>query len=79
MELNIGINAQDRQDIASGLSKLLADSYSLYLKTHNYHWNVTGPHFGARAGLSPPPHRFSMGGAPVASSPRSKAGTTSSA
>ena len=45
MELNIGINAQDRQDIASGLSKLLADSYSLYLKTHNYHWNVTGPQF----------------------------------
>ena len=45
MELNIGINAQDRQDIASGLSKLLADSYSLYLKTHNYHWNVSGPLF----------------------------------
>jgi starvation-inducible DNA-binding protein len=45
MELNIGINAQDRQDIASGLSKLLADSYTLYLKTHNYHWNVTGPQF----------------------------------
>ena len=47
MELNIGINAQDRQDIASGLSKLLADSYSLYLKTHNYHWNVTGPMFNS--------------------------------
>ena len=45
MELNIGIDQQDRQDIASGLSKLLADSYSLYLKTHNYHWNVTGPQF----------------------------------
>ena len=45
MELNIGINTSDRQDIASGLSKLLADSYSLYLKTHNYHWNVTGPQF----------------------------------
>ncbi|MDJ0814098.1 MAG: Dps family protein [Woeseiaceae bacterium] len=45
MELNIGIDKQDRQDIASGLSKLLADSYSLYLKTHNYHWNVTGPQF----------------------------------
>jgi starvation-inducible DNA-binding protein len=45
MELNIGIDAQDRRDIASGLSKLLADSYSLYLKTHNYHWNVTGPQF----------------------------------
>ena len=45
MELNIGLNTSDRQDIASGLSKLLADSYSLYLKTHNYHWNVTGPQF----------------------------------
>jgi starvation-inducible DNA-binding protein len=45
MELNIGINAEDRQNIAAGLSKLLADSYSLYLKTHNYHWNVEGPLF----------------------------------
>ena len=45
MELNIGINTEDRQQIAAGLSKLLADSYSLYLKTHNYHWNVTGPQF----------------------------------
>ena len=45
MELNIGINAEDRQQIAAGLSKLLADSYSLYLKTHNYHWNVEGPMF----------------------------------
>ena len=45
MELNIGIDKKDREDIASGLSKLLADSYSLYLKTHNYHWNVTGPQF----------------------------------
>ena len=45
MELNIGINAEDRNEIASGLSKLLADSYSLYLKTHNYHWNVEGPLF----------------------------------
>ncbi|HSG58266.1 MAG TPA: Dps family protein [Woeseiaceae bacterium] len=45
MELNIGINQQQRQEIASGLSRLLADSYSLYLKTHNYHWNVTGPQF----------------------------------
>jgi starvation-inducible DNA-binding protein len=45
MELNIGINAQDRQEISTGLSKLLADSYSLYLKTHNYHWNVEGPLF----------------------------------
>lgn len=45
MELNIGINTKDRQRIASGLSKLLADSYTLYLKTHNYHWNVEGPQF----------------------------------
>jgi starvation-inducible DNA-binding protein len=45
MELNIGINAEDRNEIASGLSRLLADSYSLYLKTHNYHWNVEGPLF----------------------------------
>jgi starvation-inducible DNA-binding protein len=45
MELNIGINQEQRQEIASGLSRLLADSYTLYLKTHNYHWNVTGPQF----------------------------------
>lgn len=45
MELNIGINQEQRQEIASGLARLLADSYSLYLKTHNYHWNVTGPMF----------------------------------
>ena len=45
MELNIGISAEDRSEIASGLSGLLADSYSLYLKTHNYHWNVEGPLF----------------------------------
>ncbi len=45
MEINIGINEQDRQDIAQGLARLLADSYTLYLKTHNYHWNVTGPQF----------------------------------
>ena len=45
MELNIGIDEKHRQKIASGLAKLLADSYTLYLKTHNYHWNVTGPQF----------------------------------
>jgi starvation-inducible DNA-binding protein len=45
MQVNIGINKEDRAAIASGLSSLLADSYSLYLKTHNYHWNVTGPQF----------------------------------
>ena len=45
MELNIGISNEARQQIASGLSKLLADSYTLYLKTHNFHWNVEGPQF----------------------------------
>lgn len=45
MSVNIGINEQDREKIAKGLSKVLADSYTLYLKTHNYHWNVTGPMF----------------------------------
>ena len=45
MELNIGIDTQQREAIAGGLSRLLADSYTLYLKTHNYHWNVTGPQF----------------------------------
>ena len=45
MELNIGIAREDRERIAAGLSNLLADSYSLFLKTHNYHWNVEGPQF----------------------------------
>ncbi len=45
MSVNIGISDKDRAAIAEGLSKLLADSYTLYLKTHNYHWNVTGPLF----------------------------------
>ncbi len=45
MELNIGISEKDRKEIAQGLSRLLADTYTLYLKTHNYHWNVTGPMF----------------------------------
>ncbi|SMF75454.1 starvation-inducible DNA-binding protein [Tistlia consotensis] len=45
MSLNTGIAAEDRKVIAEGLSKVLADSYTLYLKTHNYHWNVTGPGF----------------------------------
>lgn len=44
-DINIGIEAQDREKIASGLMRLLADSYTLYLKTHSYHWNVTGPRF----------------------------------
>jgi starvation-inducible DNA-binding protein len=45
MDINIGLSADERQEIADRLSALLADSYSLYLKTHNYHWNVTGPLF----------------------------------
>jgi starvation-inducible DNA-binding protein len=45
MSINIGISEKDRKAIARGLSKVLADSYTLYLKTHNYHWNVTGPMF----------------------------------
>ena len=43
--VNIGISENDRKEIAEGLSRLLADSYTLYLKTHNFHWNVTGPMF----------------------------------
>jgi starvation-inducible DNA-binding protein len=43
--INIGIGEEDRKAIAEGLSKVLADSYTLYLKTHNYHWNVVGPMF----------------------------------
>lgn len=45
LPLNIGIDEEARQEIASGLSRLLADTYSLYLKTHYFHWNVTGPMF----------------------------------
>ena len=43
--IDIGISEKDRRKIADGLSRLLADNYSLYLKTHNFHWNVTGPMF----------------------------------
>lgn len=45
MKIDIGIAQKDRKKIADGLSHLLADSYTLYLKTHNFHWNVTGPMF----------------------------------
>ena len=45
MDVEIGINLQDRKAIAQGLAHLLADTYTLYLKTHNFHWNVTGPMF----------------------------------
>ncbi|MEX1197345.1 MAG: Dps family protein [Pseudohongiellaceae bacterium] len=43
--IDIGINAADREKVAEGLAHLLADSYTLYLQTHNFHWNVTGPQF----------------------------------
>src|SRR5918992_5332684 len=43
--IDIGIQETDRKAIAEGLSRLLADTYTLYLKTHNFHWNVTGPMF----------------------------------
>ena len=43
--IDIGIDPKQRKAIADGLSHLLADTYTLYLKTHNYHWNVTGPMF----------------------------------
>ena len=45
MAIDIGISQEDRKSIADGLSRLLADTYVLYLKTHNFHWNVTGPSF----------------------------------
>ncbi len=45
LTINIGISDEDRKQIADGLSHLLADTYTLYLKTHNYHWNVVGPMF----------------------------------
>ncbi len=47
MDIDIGMSAVQRAAIADGLARLLADSYTLYLKTHNYHWNVTGPQFTA--------------------------------
>ena len=43
--MDIGISAHDRAEIAAGLSRLLADSFTLYLMTHNFHWNVKGPMF----------------------------------
>jgi starvation-inducible DNA-binding protein len=45
MKIDIGIDEKHREQIASNLSKVLADTYTLYLKTHNFHWNVTGPMF----------------------------------
>ncbi|MEM9103838.1 MAG: Dps family protein [Pseudomonadota bacterium] len=45
MQIDIGIAEQDRLNVGEGLKKLLADSYTLYLQTHNFHWNVTGVQF----------------------------------
>jgi starvation-inducible DNA-binding protein len=45
--LDIGISDANREKIVKGLSALLADSYTLYLMTHNFHWNVKGPHFNS--------------------------------
>src|SRR3954464_4175624 len=45
MQIDIGISENDRREIAEGVSRLLADTYTLYLKTHSFHWNVTGPMF----------------------------------
>lgn len=47
MQIDIGIPADDRKEIAEGLSRLLADTYTLYLKTQNFHWNVKGPMFNS--------------------------------
>ena len=47
MKIDIGINEKQRKKIADGLSHFLANSYTLYLKTHNFHWNVTGPMFNS--------------------------------
>jgi starvation-inducible DNA-binding protein len=46
MNVDTGIEETARKELAEGLSRLLADTYTLYLKTHGYHWNVTGPRFG---------------------------------
>ena len=46
-QIDIGIDKKDRDASAKELSKLLADTYTLYLKTHKFHWNVTGPHFNS--------------------------------
>jgi starvation-inducible DNA-binding protein len=47
VKIDIGINEEQRKHVADGLSRYLADAYTLYLKTHNYHWNITGPMFNA--------------------------------
>ena len=60
MEMDIGISKKDRKAIADGLSRLLADTYTLYLKTHHFHWNVEGPMFNTlhlNRNLPLPPNR----------------------
>lgn len=47
LRIDIGIDEAARQEIAQGLARVLADTYTLYLKTHNFHWNVTGPMFNS--------------------------------
>ena len=47
VKIDIGISDANRKKVAAGLSSLLADSYTLYLMTHNFHWNVTGPQFNS--------------------------------
>lgn len=47
LQIDIGLSAGDRRKVADGLSHFLADSYTLYLKTHNFHWNITGPMFNS--------------------------------
>ena len=51
MKIDIGIGDEQRKQVADGLSHFLADSYTLYLKTHNFHWNVTGPMFNTLHGM----------------------------
>jgi starvation-inducible DNA-binding protein len=46
-DINIGLETDVRRKVAAGLSKLLADTYAVYLKTHGFHWNVEGPNFGS--------------------------------
>lgn len=47
MKINVGLSEESRKNIAQGLGKLLADTYTLYIKTHGFHWNVTGSMFGS--------------------------------
>src|SRR5688572_31406836 len=47
MKIDIGIKEENRKEIADGLSTFLADAFTLYLKTHNFHWNITGPMFNS--------------------------------